>query len=92
MSTQTRIKQPTKKQNVEEVEPIVGPTTEKLKEYTDALLDEIDDCLQENAEAFVAAYIQKGGEHHKAFPGENGRMPVCPRYRSIVQTAKNFDL
>lgn len=28
----------------------------------DALLDEIDSVLEENAEEFVAAYIQKGGE------------------------------
>lgn len=29
---------------------------------TDALLDEIDDVLEENAEQFVKQYIQKGGE------------------------------
>ncbi len=28
----------------------------------DALLDEIDDVLEENAEEFVNSYIQKGGE------------------------------
>lgn len=28
----------------------------------DALLDEIDDVLEENAEAFVRSYVQKGGQ------------------------------
>ena len=34
---------------------------EKLKEIDD-ILDEIDEILEENAEQFVASYIQKGGE------------------------------
>lgn len=35
---------------------------EKLAAETDDLLDEIDDVLEENAEDFVRAYVQKGGE------------------------------
>lgn len=35
---------------------------EKLATETDDLLDEIDDVLEENAEDFVRAYVQKGGE------------------------------
>jgi ubiquitin-like protein Pup len=35
---------------------------EKLGEDTDTILDEIDDVLEENAEDFVRAYVQKGGE------------------------------
>ncbi|MCV7192979.1 ubiquitin-like protein Pup [Mycolicibacterium brumae] len=35
---------------------------EKLTEETDDLLDEIDDILEENAEDFVRAYVQKGGQ------------------------------
>jgi ubiquitin-like protein Pup len=35
---------------------------EKLGDETDAILDEIDDVLEENAEDFVRAYVQKGGE------------------------------
>jgi ubiquitin-like protein Pup len=35
---------------------------EKLDEDVDAILDEIDDVLEENAEEFVRSYIQKGGE------------------------------
>ena len=35
---------------------------EALKEALDTLLDEIDDLLEENAEDFVAGYIQRGGQ------------------------------
>ncbi|MGN0039670.1 MULTISPECIES: ubiquitin-like protein Pup [unclassified Rhodococcus (in: high G+C Gram-positive bacteria)] len=35
---------------------------EKLASETDGLLDEIDDVLEENAEDFVRAYVQKGGQ------------------------------
>jgi len=35
---------------------------EKLTEDVDAMLDEIDDLLEENAEEFVRGYVQKGGE------------------------------
>lgn len=35
---------------------------EKLAAETDDLLDEIDDVLETNAEDFVRAYVQKGGE------------------------------
>jgi ubiquitin-like protein Pup len=45
-----------------------SPTTslpkkgEELKEALDTLLDEIDDILEENAEEFVAGYVQRGGQ------------------------------
>lgn len=35
---------------------------EKLGEDVDSILDEIDDVLEENAEDFVRAYVQKGGQ------------------------------
>ena len=35
---------------------------DKLAAETDDLLDEIDDVLETNAEDFVRAYVQKGGE------------------------------
>lgn len=35
---------------------------ERLKAETDALMDEIDGLLEENAEQFVRDYVQKGGE------------------------------
>ena len=34
----------------------------KLTDDVDSLLDEIDDVLEENAEDFVRAYVQKGGQ------------------------------
>ena len=34
----------------------------KLKEEMDALVDEIDEVLEENAEEFVKNYVQRGGE------------------------------
>ena len=33
-----------------------------LDDDVDAILDEIDDVLEENAEDFVKSFIQKGGE------------------------------
>jgi ubiquitin-like protein Pup len=35
---------------------------EKLNEDVDAILDEIDDVLETNAEDFVKSFIQKGGQ------------------------------
>lgn len=35
---------------------------DKLAEETDDLLDDIDSVLEENAEEFVRAYVQKGGQ------------------------------
>jgi prokaryotic ubiquitin-like protein Pup len=35
---------------------------DKIKAELDDLLDEIDGVLEENAEEFVKAYVQKGGE------------------------------
>ena len=35
---------------------------EQLKEEMDALVDEIDEVLEENAEEFVKNYVQRGGE------------------------------
>lgn len=35
---------------------------EKLDKHVEALLNDIDDVLEENAEEFVKGYIQRGGE------------------------------
>ncbi|MHB2024340.1 MAG: ubiquitin-like protein Pup [Mycobacteriales bacterium] len=40
----------------------VGERQEKLSEDVDAMLDEIDSVLEENAEDFVRSYVQKGGQ------------------------------
>jgi ubiquitin-like protein Pup len=51
---------------VEETEASVAPDVqerqEKLTDDVDAILDEIDEVLEENAEEFVRSYVQKGGE------------------------------
>lgn len=53
----------------EEVEEVTAEAAsdvhERVEELTsdvDALLDEIDDVLESNAEEFVRSYVQKGGE------------------------------
>jgi ubiquitin-like protein Pup len=60
---------PSRRQNeadevVEEQAPDsdVQERREWLNEDVDAILDEIDDVLEENAEEFVRSYIQKGGQ------------------------------
>lgn len=50
-----------------EVEAAVDTKTEKLKEETDVLLQEIDDLLDDvigesTAQAWMAGFVQKGGE------------------------------
>jgi ubiquitin-like protein Pup len=48
------------KRETEEIEPLETPA--KAEFDIDELLDEIDDVLEENAEAFVQSYVQRGGE------------------------------
>jgi prokaryotic ubiquitin-like protein Pup len=55
--------------HADEVEEVEAETTsdvaerhEKLTEDVDAILDEIDDVLETNAEDFVRAFVQKGGQ------------------------------
>ncbi|KAA1415885.1 ubiquitin-like protein Pup [Nocardioides humilatus] len=60
-------KQPRKAEEVEEtpeaaVESDVAERKESLDDDVDAILDEIDDVLETNAEDFVKSFIQKGGE------------------------------
>ncbi len=59
--------QPQSRRDDETDEP-VGPSPdaaerkEALDDDVDAILDEIDDVLEENAEEFVRGFVQKGGE------------------------------
>ena len=62
-------KQPRKSGETEEVErpqetagESVSERKEQLDEDIDAILGEIDDVLETNAEDFVKSFIQKGGE------------------------------
>jgi ubiquitin-like protein Pup len=52
----------------------VQERNEKLTDDVDALLDEIDDVLEENAEEFIKGYVQKGGPVSGAGNGL-GRLP-----------------
>jgi ubiquitin-like protein Pup len=60
-------KQPRKSSETEEATE-VAPETDlaerkgTLDDDVDAILDEIDDVLETNAEDFVKSFIQKGGE------------------------------
>jgi prokaryotic ubiquitin-like protein Pup len=40
----------------------VAERKDKLDQDIDAILDDIDDVLEENSEDFVRSFIQKGGE------------------------------
>ncbi len=60
-------KQPRKSTEAEEtteavVETDVAERKEALDDDIDAILDEIDDVLETNAEDFVKSFIQKGGQ------------------------------
>lgn len=46
----------------EEADEIEAKDQSELDESVDDLLADIDDVLEENAEDFVAAYVQKGGQ------------------------------
>ena len=60
-------KQPRKSSETDEVTEQVAETDvterkEALDDDVDAILDEIDEVLESNAEDFVKSFIQKGGE------------------------------
>ena len=60
-------KQPRKSPETEEVaaevtETDVAERKEMIDEDVDAILDEIDEVLESNAEDFVKSFIQKGGQ------------------------------
>ena len=42
-------------------------TGDELKAELDSILDEIDEVLETNAEEFVRAYVQKGGQAIRVF-------------------------
>lgn len=60
-------KQPRKSSQSDEttdevIETDVAERKEALDDDVDAILDEIDEVLESNAEDFVKSFIQKGGE------------------------------
>lgn len=58
----------TRKSTDEELPPDSAPAEdaverkEKLDDDVDAILDDIDEVLESNAEEFVRGFVQKGGE------------------------------
>jgi ubiquitin-like protein Pup len=66
MAEREQIKKPAPARQEDEEEVVEAPAAsesgEKLKAELDDLLEEIDDVLETNAEEFVKAYVQKGGE------------------------------
>jgi len=54
--------QPTQPAQRENESGRLRETSEKLNKHVEALLNDIDDVLEENAEEFVKGYIQRGGE------------------------------
>ena len=61
----TRVRPPEKREEEtrdEVVQNRLAGKGESIKKRLDGVLDEIDDLLEENAEEFVASYIQHGGE------------------------------
>ena len=61
---QTRPQRPAEDEVEQDVEATtdVAERHEKLSEDVDAILDEIDEVLESNAEDFVRAFVQKGGQ------------------------------
>src|SRR3569833_1708809 len=60
------------------VDAEVAERHKEMSEDVDSILDEIDGVLEENAEEFVRAYVQKGGQRHDPFPWNRaGAAQVC---------------
>lgn len=67
MSKRTYHEKPRPKQAQEETPqddytPAERERASKLREDLDAVLDEIDQVLEENAQEFVQNYVQRGGQ------------------------------
>jgi prokaryotic ubiquitin-like protein Pup len=65
MAEREQKKKPVREREDVEVDEDEAPGSERgeaLKAELDDLLDEIDDVLETNAEEFVKAYVQKGGQ------------------------------
>lgn len=58
----TRSREETDEVEAASVDTEAAERRQEMTEDVDSLLDEIDDVLEENAEDFVRAYVQKGGQ------------------------------
>jgi ubiquitin-like protein Pup len=54
--------QPHRDEEPDEPEPVDAPAGQNRDTEVDALLEEIDDVLEQNAEQFVRGFVQKGGQ------------------------------
>lgn len=59
--SQAKVRKVAHPQATTEAQPETKPSKE-LVEDIDSILDEIDECLEKNAQDFVKNYVQKGGE------------------------------
>jgi len=57
-------KSPNRREDEPDDAPAVptAPVTQNRDEDVDAILDEIDEVLESNAEEFVKGFVQKGGQ------------------------------
>ena len=62
MAGQEQYRPPRRDDDGEDASPPAAPQTQAKDEDVDALLDEIDDVLETNAEEFVKGFVQKGGQ------------------------------
>ena len=59
---QKKVSKPKQAEAKPEVQEKPEAVAETEDDDLDGLLEEIDDVLEEDAEAFVAGYVQKGGQ------------------------------
>lgn len=77
----------TKTEEAPQEEAQKADTKEELKDELDELLEEIDGLLEENAEAFVRNYIQKGA--NESFP-PGGQRDTLEAWKKYAPPALNF--
>ena len=62
MAGQEQYRPPRRDDDPEDASPPAAPQTQSRDEDVDAILDEIDEVLESNAEEFVKGFVQKGGQ------------------------------
>ena len=61
-STRPRASPPKRSRRTSRPRTSVAERKEKLDDDVDAILDDIDEVLESNAEEFVRGFVQKGGQ------------------------------
>lgn len=62
MSGQEHVRRRDDEEPVDDAPVPAAPSAAERDQEVDALLDEIDDVLEQNAEQFVRGFVQKGGQ------------------------------